>query len=89
MNLNGKGAGMITAILVFILILTLIILSFCFHLAGGILKFVFRVLICLPCALAVAVFGGLLCCTVILIPLGIGCFHLAGFLINPFHVCAG
>lgn len=80
---------MITAILIFALILTLLVLCFSFHLIGGILKFVFRFLICLPCAIVVAVVGALFCCTILLIPVGIGCFHLAGFLFNPFHLCLG
>lgn len=80
---------MITAILLFVLILTFIILCFSLHLAGGILKLIFRVLICLPCALVAAAAGVLFCCTVLLIPVGIGCFHLAGFLFHPFHLCGG
>ena len=63
------------------------VLGIGFHVIGGVLKLVFKLLICLPCALICAVVGVVLCCTLILIPLGIACFKLAGFMLNPFRAC--
>lgn len=78
---------MITLITVFTLLIVLCVFSLCFHLVGGVLKLALKLIICLPCALLCAVVGAVLCCTFILIPLGIGCFKLAGCLLNPFHAC--
>ncbi|MGN0377162.1 MAG: YccF domain-containing protein [Suilimivivens sp.] len=78
---------MITLILIAALLIVLLILSMCFHLVGGVLKLVLKLLICLPCALVMAVVGLAFCCTLILIPLGIGCFKLAGCLLSPLHGC--
>lgn len=64
------------------------VLGISFHVIGGVLKLAFKVLICLPCAIVCAMAGVLLCCTLILIPLGIACFKLAGGLLNPFKFCA-
>lgn len=64
------------------------VLGISFHVIGGVLKLAFKVLICLPCAIVCAMAGVLLCCTLILIPLGIACFRLAGGLLNPFKFCA-
>lgn len=80
--------SMITFLLIVTLLIVLLVLSLCFHLVGGVLKLAFKLLICLPCALIMAVVGVVFCCTLILIPLGIGCFKLAGCLLNPFHACA-
>ena len=78
---------MLTILLLIDLIIVFTILGFCFSLAGGILKTVLKLIICLPCALICAVVGVVLCCTLILIPLGIACFKLAGFMLNPFRAC--
>lgn len=78
---------MITLFIILLLFLVLGICSLCFHLAGGILKLAFKLIICLPCALLCAIVGTVMCCTLILIPLGIGCFKLAGCLLNPFRAC--
>lgn len=78
---------MITILMILLLILILGICSLCFHLAGGILKLVFKLIFCLPCALLCAAAGIVLCCTFILIPLGIACFKLAGCLLNPLKLC--
>lgn len=78
---------MITLLFIFALLIVLLVLSLCFHLVGGVLKLVIKLLICLPCALVMAAVGVVFCCTLILIPLGIGCFKLAGCLLNPLHAC--
>lgn len=78
---------MFTLFMILLLFLVLGICSLCFHLAGGILKLVFKILICLPCALLCAVVGIIMCCTLVLIPLGMGCFRLAGNLLFPFRRC--
>ncbi|MGN0364348.1 MAG: YccF domain-containing protein [Suilimivivens sp.] len=64
------------------------VLGIGFHVVGGVLKLVFKLLICLPCALICALAGLVLCCTLILIPLGLACFKAAGGLLNPFRCCA-
>ena len=76
---------MITGILLFALILTALILSLGFHMVGGLLKLVYYLVIGLPGAILCIVFGALLCCTVICIPIGIGCFKLAGMIFSPFR----
>ncbi|MDO4303543.1 MAG: YccF domain-containing protein [Bacillota bacterium] len=78
---------MITALLIFTFLIVFLIVSLCFHLAGGILKLAFKLLICLPCAILCGVLGLLFCCTLILIPLGIACFKLTGYLLCPFKAC--
>ncbi|MCI8355687.1 MAG: hypothetical protein HFI47_11585 [Lachnospiraceae bacterium] len=70
-------------------LLIVLVLSFCFHLVGGILKLALKLLVCVPCAIVIGVLGAVLCCTLIMIPLGMACFKLAGFLLNPFRVCCG
>ncbi len=76
---------MIGIMVLFILLLVVLILSFCFHLVGGLLKLLYYLVIGLPCALLCFVFGIVLCCTVICIPLGMGCFKLAGLVFSPFR----
>ncbi len=78
---------MITLFLVFIMLIVLLTVGICFHLVGGVLKLVLKLVFCLPCALLCGVFGVMLCCTLILIPLGIGCFKMAGWFLNPFKFC--
>ena len=80
---------MVTLILIVVFLLTLWILSLCFHLVGGVLKRALKLLICVPCAVVIGILGAALCCTLILIPLGMACFKLAGFFLNPFRVCCG
>lgn len=64
------------------------VLGIGFHVAGGVLKLVFKLLFCLSCAVILAIAGVVLCCTLILIPLGIASFKLAGALLNPIKFCA-
>ena len=78
---------MITLLVLIIPAIVFLVLGFCFNLIGGVLKTVLKLVICLPCALICAVVGVVLCCTLILIPLGIACFKLAGFMLNPFKAC--
>lgn len=78
---------MITIFTILLLIFIMGICSLCFHLAGGILKLALKLIICLPCALLCAIAGIVMCCTLVLIPLGIGCFRMAGGLLNPFRAC--
>lgn len=77
--------------LTFILILTVLIvfltLGFCFHLVGSILKLVLKLAVCLPCAVLCAAVGVIFCCTLLFIPLGVGCFKMAGFFLHPFKPC--
>lgn len=89
---------MITLTLLVVLIVVCAVLGLCFHLiggvlgigfhvVGGVLKLVFKLLFCLPCAFVLAIVGIVLCCTLILIPLGIVSFKLAGALLNPLKFC--
>lgn len=78
---------MLTILLIFIMMILLFVLGFCFHLAGGVLKLALKLIICLPGAIICGIVGAVFCCTLILIPVGIACFKLAGFLLNPFRAC--
>ena len=79
---------MITLILLIVLVMVFMILGLCFRLAGGVLKLAFKLIFCLPCAILFAVAGVVFCCTLLLIPVGIGCFKLTGRLLNPCKCCA-
>ena len=76
---------MVTLFLFLVLVIVLLAVGLCFHLAGGIIKLVFKLAFALPCAILCGGFGVLLCCTLILIPLGMGCFKLAGWLLSPLN----
>lgn len=78
---------MITLILIFVLFILFLVLSFCLRLAGGVVKLALKLIICLPCAVLCGILGVVLCCTLILIPLGLMCFKLTGMLLNPFRAC--
>ncbi len=89
---------MITLTLLIVLMIVCGVLGLCFYLIGGVLgigfhviggalKLVFKLVFCLPCAILCAIVGVLFCCTLILIPLGMVCFKLAGGLFNPFKSC--
>lgn len=78
---------MITLCILFIIMILCFVLSLCFHVAGGVLKLAIKLIFCLPCALLSAVIGVVLCCTILLIPVGIACFKLAGCLLNPLRLC--
>lgn len=80
---------MITLVVIIALIIVFMVLSLCFHLVGGALKLSLKLLVCLPCALLIGALGVALCCTLIMIPLGIACFKLAGFVLTPFRACLG
>lgn len=77
---------MITLTLLAVFFIIFLIIGFSFHLVGGILKLVFKLIFCLPCAILCAAIGAVLCCTLIFIPLGIACFKLVGLLLNPFKL---
>lgn len=79
---------MITLTVFLALLIVFLVLGLCFHIAGGVIKLMFKLIFCLPCAIICAAVGIVLCCTLILIPVGIGCFKLAGGLLNPFRMCA-
>lgn len=79
---------MITLSVLLALLIVFWVISLCFHMAGGMLKLAFKLIFCLPCAVICAAAGIVLCCTLILIPVGIGCFKLAGGLLNPFRIWA-
>lgn len=78
---------MLTVVLILIILILFAVLGLCFEIIGDLLKIVLKVVICVPCALVLAVAGLVFCCTLILIPVGIGCFKLAGKLLNPFKLC--
>ena len=78
---------MITLLLLVSLFIAFLVLGLSFHLVGGVLKLVLKLVICLPCAILCSIFGVVLCCTLIFIPLGIACFKLVGFLLNPLKLC--
>ena len=73
---------MIEGILVFALIITILVLCISFKLIGWLLKLLFFFIIGLP----LLVIGAILCCTIILIPLGLGCFKLIGRILSPVGV---
>lgn len=79
---------MFTVLLIFIILILIAVLGLCFEIIGDLLKIVLKVVIFVPCALVLGVLGIVFCCTLILIPVGIGCFKLAGKLLNPFKLCA-
>ena len=79
---------MVTLIVLLTLLILFLVLGFYFHLLGGVLKLVFKLAVCLPCAILCGVVGVIFCCTLLLIPLGISCFKLAGFLLYPFKPCS-
>ena len=51
---------------------------------GGLLKLCYIMCIGLPLAVLVGAMGFMLCCTIILMPIGVGMIHLAGKLLAPF-----
>ena len=78
---------MITLTLIFVLFILFLVLSLCLRLAGGVVKLALKLITCLPCAILCGILGVALCCTLILIPLGLLCFKLTGMLLNPFRAC--
>lgn len=76
---------MIGGIILFVLVIAVLLISFSFHLVGGVLKLLYHLVIGLPCAILCMIFGLVLCCTIVCIPLGIGCFKLAGVVFSPFR----
>lgn len=54
----------------------------CFKFTGAVFSVLFWLFIKLHCALVLAVLGVLFCITIILIPVGKGCFGLAGDLLT-------
>ncbi|GFI70012.1 hypothetical protein IMSAG249_01838 [Lachnospiraceae bacterium] len=78
---------MATFILLLVMLILFMVLGLCFRLAGGVLKLTFQLIFCLPCAILCAVAGVVFCCTLLLIPAGIGCFKLMGWFLNPFKCC--
>lgn len=75
---------MIGGMLLFFLVLAILFIGIGLHLVGGLLKLLFRLVFCLPFAALCMIFGLLLCCTVICIPFGMGCFKLAGWIVSPW-----
>ncbi len=59
----------------------LLFLGFCF--SGALFAFIFWLCIKLPLSLFFFIVGTLLCCTIILIPLGIMCFKIGGGMLVP------
>lgn len=69
------------------LIFTIMCLGFLlwlgFKLTGAILTACLWLMISLPISLVMLALGGILCCTIILIPLGIACFKAGMFFLVP------
>lgn len=77
---------MISALIVLFLVmlfLVLFLLSIGFRLTGALLGAVFWSVIEIPLAIVVMAIGLALCCTVILLPLGIGCLKTGARLLVP------
>ena len=53
-------------------------------LTGGLLKLFYIMCIGLPLAVLVGTMGLVLCCTIILMPIGVSMIHLSGRLLAPF-----
>lgn len=53
----------------------------CFKFAGAVFSVLFWLFIKLPVAFGLAILGVVCCVTIILIPIGKGCFHMAGDLL--------
>ncbi|MCL2718952.1 MAG: hypothetical protein FWE14_09270 [Lachnospiraceae bacterium] len=70
---------MIEGLFILLVIAAILIICFCFKLIGWLLKLVLFFIIGLPLLL----FGVLLCCTVVLIPVGMACFKLIGRILSP------
>ncbi len=70
------------------IIVVMALLALCFKFAAWALilalKIVYVCCVGLPVAAVLLVIGALLCCTIILIPVGTGMFRLAGGVIWPF-----
>ena len=73
---------MIELILIFALIITILVLCISFKLIGWLLKLILFFIIGLP----LIIIGAILCCTIVLIPLGMGCFKLIGRILSPLPV---
>lgn len=78
---------MITLLLLAVFFMVFLVLGLSFHLVGGVFRLVLKLAVCLPCAIICGILGVALCCTLIFIPLGIACFKLVGFLLNPLKLC--
>ena len=72
---------MIEGILILTLIVVVLVLCISFKLIGWLLKLVFFFIIGLP----LLIVGAILCCTVILIPVGMACFKLIGRVLSPIR----
>ena len=79
-NVSERRANMIGVIIGFGLLTLFFWL--CFKFTGAVFSVLFWLFIKLPCALVLAVLGVLFCITIILIPVGKGCFGLAGDLLT-------
>ncbi len=81
MTLRMEGAG---SMLLFFLLLFFLAIWLGIKLVGLSLKLIYVVFIGIPLAAACGILGILLCCTVLLIPLGKAMFHLASWVACPF-----
>lgn len=82
------------AIITLVILLVILVLAVCFKLAGsllkitwGVLKLALKIVFCIPGALICAALGIVLCCTLILIPVGISCLKTAWRMVNPLRMC--
>ncbi len=54
----------------------------CFKFTGAVFSVLFWLFVKLPCAIILAILGVVFCITILLIPVGKGCFRLAGDLLT-------
>ncbi len=69
-------------LLIFVFMIVFGILGLCLKVTGGVLKLTCKLLFLVPACILCAALGVAFCCTLILIPLGIGCFKLTGALMG-------
>ena len=69
--------------LLFTVIFTMFLLWIGFKLTGAIISACLWLIIGLPVSIVMLVLGGLLCCTIILIPLGLICMKAGMFFLVP------
>ena len=72
---SGKESSMLGVIIV--LGLLTIFFWLCFKFTGAVFSVLFWLFIKLPCAIILAMLGVMFCITILLLPVGKGCFNLA------------
>lgn len=69
-------------LLLFVFMIVFGVLGFCLRVTGSVLGLVCKLVFLVPVCILCAALGVVFCCTLILIPLGIGCFKLTGALLG-------